>query len=364
MGVLSDMYNGETQFRFARMWKRSLIVSGVVIVVSLVSLVTLRFNLGIEFEGGTSWEVRAPGVSVAEARDVLRPLGEGDARIQIVDGEVLRIQSTEKDPARAQVIAGELRELGQVEGFQSVGPTWGDEITNKALRALVVFFVLLAAFMSWRLEWRMAVGGLAAVLHDIVIAAGVYSILQIPVTPATVVAFLTILGYSLYDTIVVFDKVHEISARPALANRFTYTDTMNLALNQVLMRSINTTVVSIIPVVAILVAGRVQGTDTLLEFGVALLVGLIVGAYSSIFIAAPLVAWLKEREPRHRTTRERLARGGDRPIAQPDARELAGVNVGPTPGDARPGADAPRRPSGATVPTGPIPPRPRKKKRR
>jgi preprotein translocase subunit SecF len=364
MSPISGMASGEREIPFPRLWNKALALSAALVLISLLSLVVLRFDLGIDFKGGTSWEVRAPGVSVAQARDVLRPLGEADARIQIVDGEVLRIQSTENDPARAQEIAAELSSLGAIEGFQSVGPTWGDEITKKAIRALVVFFVLLAAFMSWRLEWKMAIAGLVAVVHDIAIAAGVYAIFQISVTPATVVAFLTILGYSLYDTIVVFDKVHELSARPAVANRFTYTDTMNLALNQVIMRSINTTVTSAIPVATLLVVGRIQGTDTLFEFGVALLVGLIVGAYSSLFVAAPLVVRLKEREPRYRATRERLARGGDRVVVKPEARPLAGVNAAATGGETVPAATGTRSSAPSARPAGPIPPRPRKKKRR
>jgi preprotein translocase subunit SecF len=356
MGLLADLYHGETSFDFPKWWKRAAVISSVLVLVSIGSLLLRGLNLGIDFEGGTSWEVSAPDKSVGDARDVLRPLGEGEAKIQVVDGEILRIQSAVDDPDKVREITDALGELGEVQGFQSVGPSWGNEITKKAVRALVVFFVLLAAFMAWRLEWKMAVAALIAVVHDILISVGVYSVLRIPVTPATVVAFLTILGYSLYDTIVVFDKVHELNARPAVASRTTYTRTLSNALNAVLMRSLNTTIVGVIPVLAMLIVGKSLGADTLLEFAVALLVGLIVGAYSSIFVAAPILAWLKEREPRYRLQRERLERAEVEDV-------LVAAGAGPT--DAAPRPTAARAATGPRAPaTSPIPPRPRKKKRR
>jgi preprotein translocase subunit SecF len=356
MGVIADLYHGETQFRFPRLWRKALVVSTVLVLASIGSLVVRQLNLGIDFEGGTSWDVLAPDASVSDARDVMRGFGEADAKIQVVDGDTLRIQSKVDDPDEVARITDALNELGEVQGFQSVGPSWGDEITKKAVRALVVFFVLLALFMWWRLELRMAAASLVAVVHDIVISVGVYSVFQISVTPATVVAFLTILGYSLYDTIVVFDKVLELSARPAAATRMTYTQMLNTALNAVMMRSINTTIMAVLPVLSMLIVGQALGAVTLLEFAVALLVGLVVGAYSSIFVAAPILAWLKEREPRYRVVRERLKRGA----VLPDAADMV---VAPAGG---PATVAPRRPAVAArpAPTGTIPPRPRKKKRR
>jgi preprotein translocase subunit SecF len=359
MGVLADLYHGETSFDFPKWWKRAIVISSVLLLVSIASLALRELNLGIDFVGGTSWEVSAPDNSVSDARDILRPLGEGEAKIQVVDGEILRIQSAVDNPDKVREITDALGELGEVQGFQSVGPTWGNEITKKAVRALVVFFLLLAAFMAWRLEWKMAVASLVAVVHDIIISVGVYSVLQIPVTPATVVSFLTILGYSLYDTIVVFDKVLERTARPSVTSRTTYTGTLNTALNAVLMRSLNTTIMGVIPVIAMLVVGKTLGADTLLEFAVALLVGMVVGAYSSIFVAAPILAWLKEREPRYRIQRERLARAEVEDVlvtagANGSARDVPSTPTAPT----RAGP-APRAPA-ATA----IPPRPRKKKRR
>jgi preprotein translocase subunit SecF len=360
MGLLADLYHGETRFDFPKWWKRTLVVSAVLVLGSMLSFATRQLNLGIDFSGGTSWEVSAPNKSVADARDVLRPLGQGEAKIQVVDSNVLRIQSAVDKPDEVAKITTALNaQLGEVRGFNSVGPSWGQEITRKAVKALIWFFILLAAFMAWRLEWKMAAAAIVAVVHDVIISVGVYSVFQIPVTPATVVAFLTILGYSLYDTIVVFDKVLELTSRPALSARTTYTDTLNLGLNSVLMRSLNTTIMGVLPVVAMLIVGRFLGADTLLEFALALLVGLVVGAYSSIFVAAPMLAWLKEREPRYRAVRERVGRGGVAvpsdvvPVPEP---VRAGAGVG--------GARSSPAPTPRAAATGTIPPRPRKKKRR
>ena len=197
MSFRSDLYHGETQLNFPRMWRKSRVLSGVAILVAIFAIVVLRLNLGIDFEGGSSWEVRAPGVSIAEARDLLRPFGEGEAKIQIVAGDTLRIQAPVKDPVKANEIGIALSKIGELGAVQSVGPSWGNEITKQAIKALVVFFVLLALFMAWRLEWKMAVGAIIAVVHDVFISVGLYALLGLAVTPATVVSFLTILGFSL-----------------------------------------------------------------------------------------------------------------------------------------------------------------------
>lgn len=364
MSVFRDLYNGETNFDFVKQWRITRVASLVLVVVSLLSIVFLRLDLGLDFEGGSSWEVRAPGVSIAEARDVLDPLGAGDAKIQIVDGEVLRIQAPIKDPVEAREIGNELSTLGELIDIQSVGPSWGEEITKQAIKALVVFFVLIALFLAWRLEWRMAAASLVGVFHDMIVTVGVYSLLGLVVTPATVVAFLTIMGYSLYDGIVVFDKARDNASRPAVTSRFTYTSIMNASLNQTIMRSINTTTTSILPVLAMLIVGIIQGADTLLEFAVALFVGMLVGAYSSIYVAAPVVTWLKEREPKHAAVRERLAARGEGPAKRSEVAQLVGANAAGA--SSRPVATT-AGPSGvrpASAPTGAIPPRPRKKKRR
>jgi preprotein translocase subunit SecF len=371
-GLWHRLYHGETSFDFARRWRRWFLLSGLVIVVGLVSLATRGLNLGIDFRGGTSWEVKAPGVSVSEARDALRPEGLGEAKIQVLGGDTLRVQADLGDgagaAAKAERVKSRLARLagGREVSVNTVGPTWGKDVTAKAQRALVFFFVAIAVYISARFEWKMAVAALAAVVHDIAVTVGVYSLSGFEVTPATVVAFLTILGYSLYDTIVVFDKVEENTRGLAASGRLTYTDTVNVSMNQVLMRSLNTSLVAILPILSVLVVGAyVLGATALQDFGLALLVGLLTGAYSSLFIASPLLALLKEREPRYRTIRQRLAAkgtigaltpaaaqslatevagGSDLGILRPAA---AGTGPAPRPGG-RPGQIAPRgrRPRG------------------
>jgi preprotein translocase subunit SecF len=393
-GLLHRLYHGETAFDFVGRWRRWLLLSSIVILVGIVSLVLSGLNLGIDFEGGTSWEVEAPGVSVADARDALRSEGLADAKIQIIGSDLLRVQEdigegAESDQRRRE-ITRELSALadGNQVSVSTVGASWGADITRKAQRALVFFFIAIALYISLRFEWKMAVAALAAVVHDILVTTGVYSLVGFEVTPATVVAFLTILGYSIYDTIVVFDKVEENTKGLASTGRMTYSDVVNLSMNQVLMRSLNTSFVAILPIGSVLFIGAYgMGATSLEDFGLALLVGLLTGAYSSIFIAAPLLAALKEREPRYAAIRQRLAvrgaTGGGVPLT-PAAAAAAGVTTGAPGGGAdrteggllRPRAaagggsssgttaTAERLPPGAGFAGTAQPPRPRKKKKR
>ncbi len=329
------LYHGETSYDFVGRYRIWFIASALVIAAGLLSLGTQGLNYGIDFKGGTSWEVKAPGVSVEEARDQLRPFGMGDAKIQIAGGDTVRVQSDTRAPDEQDRITDAMAEMGKVDAGQvsvnDVGPSWGKDVTKKARTALIAFFVLISAYIWLRFEWKMAVAALAAVVHDIFITVGVYSISRFEVTPATVVAFLTILGYSLYDTIVVFDKVEENSKGLSATGRMTYTDTVNLSMNQVLMRSLNTSLVAILPILSILLIGAgVLGATTLKDFGLALLIGLLTGAYSSIFIAAPVLALLKEREPRYLAVRQRLSAkgGGSGALTPAAAAALAGGGGG------------------------------------
>ncbi len=317
------LYHGETAFDFVGHRRRWFLLSGLVVLAGVVSLVTQGLNYGIDFRGGSSWEVRAPGVSVAETRDALRPVGLSDAKIQVQGSDLLRVQADRGTPEEQARVTEALARLAGVEPAQvsvnDVGPSWGKDVTKKARNALVVFFVLITAYISLRFEWKMAVAAMAAVVHDILVTVGVYSLSRFEVTPATVVAFLTILGYSLYDTIVVFDKVEENARGLSSAGKLTYSDMVNLSMNQVLMRSLNTSLVAILPILSILLIGAgVLGATTLKDFGLALLVGLLTGAYSSIYIAAPMLAMLKEREPRYAAVRQRvLSKGGGPGILTP-----------------------------------------------
>ena len=188
-----------------------------------------------------------------------------------------------------------------------VGPTWGSQISEKAIIAVFVFFIVVVIYISFRFEWKMAMAALIAVIHDLLVTAGIYSLAGFQVTPDTVIALLTILGYSLYDTVVVFDRVKENSRGQFGAGRMTYDDIVNLSMNQTLARSINTSLVAILPVLAVLVIGaQLLGATTLQYFGLALVIGLTSGAYSSIFIASPVLAGLKEREARYINIRRKL----------------------------------------------------------
>ena len=350
------LYHGETTIDFIGRRRIWFAISSVAILAGVVSLLLQGLNFGIDFEGGTSWEVEAPGVSVEEARDAVRPFGLADATIQTLGSDRIRVASETRAPDDQARVTQALADLARADVGQvsvnDVGPSWGDAVTKKARNALVVFFVLISIYISLRFEWKMAVAALAAVVHDILITVGVYSIFQFEVTPATVVAFLTILGYSMYDTIVVFDKVEENAKGLAANGRFTYSDTVNLSMNQVLMRSLNTTISSLLPIVSLLViGGAILGATTLNDFGLALFVGLAASAYSSICTAAPILAILKEREPRYAAVRQRLtAKGGHGLLTPAAAAALASGGGGGGPAaPPRPRQGAGKKPARRTV---------------
>jgi preprotein translocase subunit SecF len=377
------LYSGNPGFDFRALWGKALVISGVVVLLCVASLAIRNLNLGIDFRGGGVWEVPTTDLSVEGARDALRPLGRDDARIQVVTSGTgtrsIRVQAgvdaVDDSNAIVAALAGAAGTPEAEVSINTVGPTWGDEITGAAQRALVFFFVAIAAYISLRLEWRMAVAALVAVVHDIVVTVGLYSVFQFSVTPATVIAFLTILGYSLYDTVVVFDKVKESEHLVGTSNKMTYTDMANYATNEVFMRSVNTSITSLLPILSILFVGAFAlGATTLQEFGIALAIGLVVGAYSSLFVAMPVLNWLKEREPEMAEISSKL--GGARADAVL-ASEVATMAASNRHRDearerdrerARSGTSAPRpvapAPTPRATPTMSHPPRPRKKGKR
>lgn len=375
---LTPENDGRRHFDFPALWKRTTIISAAAVLISVLALAIGGLDLGIDFEGGTSFEVETDA-SIDDVGAVLPDDVLADSRIQEIteDGvRKVRIRSSVDDLARAEELSVVLAEVGDVAPFQFVGPTWGSTITDKAIRALFFFFIAIALYISVRLEWKMAIGALVAVTHDIILSVGAYAIFRFEVTPATVIAFLTIMGYSLYDTIVVYDKVRDITARVGATGRYTYTEMMNLALNQVLARSINTTITSLLPVLSMLIVGSlILGATTLQEFSIALLVGLIVGGYSSLFIAAAVVAWLKEREPEYEQIAKRVAKrsgesDGTRVVAAEDATfgEQASRARARAGSVATKSASKPTKTSKGTGPTTTsgtaIPPRPRKTKKK
>ena len=319
-GVLSRLYRGETTFNFVgrRWWGFGL--SLFLIVVTMLSFFTRGLNLGIDFEGGVAWEVPAASLTVTDVTEILEANGvdTADAKIQSLngsDGPRIRVQVAEQSDATKSAVQGELAAMAKVDvqdvSVSSVSSSWGRSITEKAVRALLIFFVLVSIFIAWRFEWKMALSAILAMAHDVFISVGVYSVTGLPVTPATVIAFLTILGFSLYDTIVVFDKVHDNTTKYS-ASRVSYADITNISMNQVLMRSINTSLAAVLPVLSLLVLGSwILGAVALEEFAIALLVGLALGAYSSIFVATPLLAVFKTRESKYASMADEVHIGAE-----------------------------------------------------
>ena len=313
-GTLGDIFHERTNFDFIGRKRLWFAISGLLVAISLGTLVAAGLNLGIDFEGGTQWEVKVAsgGASTGDVRDALAGTEAADSKVLILGNDGVRLQAPELSAAAQDRITTALADYAGVAedavSISTVGPTWGDQVSRKALTALIFFFVLIAAYLTFRFEWRMAVGAIIAVLHDILITVGVYAVTRFEVTPGTVVAFLTILGFSLYDTVVVFDKIHENTPSLGSERGDTYSRMVNRSMNQVLMRSLNTTFVALLPVASLLVVGSgILGAVTLRDFALALFVGLFVGAYSSIFVATPILAILKEREPRYRALRDRAA---------------------------------------------------------
>ncbi len=377
---LGRLFRGQTAVDFYGKRRIGLIVAIVVIVVTLLSLFTRGLNLGLDFEGGDAWDVPASETfTTDDAADVLEENGVSTtgARIQRRSGEttdVVTIQIEEVSRDVALDLTNGFAERAGVDAeeisFSFTSSTWGGEITEKAVRALVIFLIIVSIFISIRFEYRMAVAALAAMVHDVIVVVGVYSVFGFEVTPATVIAFLTILGYSLYDTIVVFDRVQENEGKYA-GVRMPYEDIVNISMNQVLMRSINTSISSILPVISLLLIGSgLLGAVTLREFALALLVGMISGIYSSIFVATPLLAALKANVGR-KARRERLT--GDNLRAAVIGSGVTGrVAAAPTAAggdndDAGDEHDDDAKTAAIVEPAGKLlthPPRPRKKKRR
>lgn len=300
MSAWSRLNRGETTIDFVGNRKRWFTISAALLLIAISSFAIRGLNLGLEFEGGLGLQAPNPaGAEVAEIRDALEDVGVDDATIQMLDdGEAVRVTTKELDDeilnaavdAVADVTGADRTEIS----IEAVGPTFGALVARRALVALAVFLSAVVLFIGWRLEFKMALAGLAALFHDLFITLGVYALTGFPVTPATVVAVLVVLGYSLYDTVVVFDKVEELVE---IEEKKTYSQIVNQAMNAVLARSLATSLTSLLPVGSILFVGSfILGAPTLRDFALALFVGIAAGTYSSIFVAAPLLATWKERE--------------------------------------------------------------------
>ncbi len=447
----SDFYHEHTNFQFVKHSRRYLIMGVAVVVLSIGGMIFRGLNLGIDFKGGISWEVKAVNKTptVGGVRDALRPIGQSGAKVTILSAasgsKSIRVQAkllhdpltdaqdafataVKKEPAnvtvtvsgskatfsttgvtkpdaakieaavRAAGVTGTAKISGSSVTFNiaklppspqdevtnalakyanakttevsinTVGPTWGSEVSRKALEALIVFFIVLAIYLAIRFEFKMSVAAIVCVLHDIAFTVGVYALVGFAVTPATVTAFLTILGFSLYDTVVVFDKIRENTSSVGAMGRATYGEMANRSLNQVLMRSLSTSFVALMPVISLLVVGSfILGATTLEDFALALLAGLFVGTYSSVFVATPILVWWKEREPQYRALKVRRATrsAAEAPTRAPLARVGAVAPVGTgadNDGDDEP---PPRRELGVPGPPAvPRQPRPRQQRGR
>ena len=295
------LYTGETSVDFVGKRKIWYLMSFLIVLVAVVGVFVRGINLGIEFEGGAKFTVPST-TSVENARNIVKDAGIESALIVSVGNERLEIQSPPLEQEQIESFIAKISSDFKVDKTtittQSVGPSWGADITRQALIGLGVFLLLVILFLTIYFEIRMAMAAIVALLHDLLITIGVYAITGFEVTPATVIGVLTILGYSLYDTVVVFDKVKENTRGILAQSRLNYQEAANLALNQTLIRSINTSIVALLPVAAILIVGvGILQAGTLKDLALALFVGIAAGTYSSVFIATPFLVQLKENQP-------------------------------------------------------------------
>lgn len=345
----------------SRIWLR---VTVVLLVLCAAALGLRGLNFGIDFTGGSAFTVSGATepFTADQIQDALGEMGLTGTIVQVVaDGEGAIINTPAISEVEGLSETDVTARVAQITGvdqdaiaISSVGPRWGEAITSQAVRALIVFLLLVILYISIRFEWRMALAAVVCVIHDIFITVGIYALVGFQVTPASIIAFLTILGYSLYDTMVVFDRVVEDTASLSSVSTVTYGETANRALNQVLVRSLSTSMTSILPVGSLLFIGaNLLGARTLQDLALALFVGMGVGTYSSIFVATPFLVWLKEKEPRYAELRKKVAarrrgepppgaRGAKRPAAQ--SKSTKSSSGQPTSRKGKAGKRAPSKP--------------------
>ena len=302
-GIGGRLYRGETSIDFIGKRRRWYAFSMILIIASAATLFTQGLHLGIEFKGGSSFTVTSNNASISTAESALRDAGVTSQNIiQLIGNDKVRVQTEPLSNVQQNAVQDQLAQKFNVSiesiDTQIIGPSWGKEITRKALYGLFGFLIVVMLYLAMAFEPKMAISAIIAVLHDVFITVGIYALVGFEVTPATVIGFLTILGYSLYDTVVVFDKVHENTKSIVSSGKSTYTQAANLAVNQTLVRSFNTSLIALLPVGSILFVGAgLLGAGTLKDLSLALFIGLATGTYSSIFIATPILAVLREREP-------------------------------------------------------------------
>ncbi|WP_157965334.1 protein translocase subunit SecF [Euzebya rosea] len=313
---LARLLTGQANVDFIGRSRQFGLITLALIVISLAALGIRGLNFSIEFTGGSSFveEGATQEFTVDDIEAALSDLGVTGAIVQIVaDGEGAQVST----PAISEIsgvddleVAAAIEELtGGDVSVSTIGPRWGDAVTEQAVRGLIVFLVLVIAYITFRFEWRMAVSAVLTLLHDVIITVGLYALIGFTVSPSTVIAILTILGYSLYDTVVVFDRITEDSEKLTSVSTVSYGQLANNALNNVLVRSLSTSITSVLPVASLLFVGaNLLGAATLSDLALALFIGMTVGTYSSIIIATPMLVWLKEKDPKFAELKERAAR--------------------------------------------------------
>jgi preprotein translocase subunit SecF len=361
MSIITRLYRGETRIGFIASRRRWYLASLILIIICVVSISVRGFKYGVEFAGGSEFRLQVSGTSITTgavndafsqagtaSENAPQQVGSGATRTIVVQTKTITPDVQQKLIAN---VSKQINLPASKFNPTSVSSSWGHDISIKALEGLIIFLIAVSIYISIRFQWRMAVGGIAALLHDLLIAAGIYSIVGFEVSPSTVVGLLTILGFSLYDTVVVYDKVAENSRDLLAGSRMTFSDAANLAVNQTLMRSINTSLIALLPVGGLLFVGvGILGVGTIKDLALVLFVGLASGAYSSLFLATPLVVDLTERDPAYKALARRVAakRSSEakRAVAV-EAGELAAVaprrgGGGPAPAP-RPGARPQRK---------------------
>ncbi|CAL9618828.1 protein translocase subunit SecF [Streptomyces sp. Tu 3180] len=313
LGTLgARLHHGEVGYDFVKNRKIWYGISILITITAIVGLAVRGLHMGIEFQGGAVFTTpKNMSVSVATAEEYAEDASGHDAIVQKLGDGSLRIQVAGIDTGTSDKIEDRLAEDLGVDAeeinAELVGPSWGEQIANKAWQGLGIFLVLVVIYLAIAFEWRMALAAFVALIHDITITVGIYALVGFEVTPGTVIGLLTILGYSLYDTVVVFDSLKEQTRDITKQTRWTYSEIANRSINSTLVRSVNTTVVALLPVAGLLfIGGGVLGAGMLNDISLSLFVGLAAGAYSSIFIATPLVADLKEREPAMKSLKKRV----------------------------------------------------------
>jgi preprotein translocase subunit SecF len=342
-GIAARLYRGEVSFDFVGRKKLWYSISGGILAVSVLALLIFGLNFSIDFKGGSQFQFAAPQANATQIESTVRAAGGGaDASAQEVKPigkpSFWQVQTGSLNPKQSATVQNALVSAYHVPNGASgvavttVSASWGSQISQKAAEALVAFLIVIVVYLTIAFEWRMAAAALVALAHDIVITIGVYALAHFQVSPATVIGLLTILGYSLYDTVVVFDKVRENTAPILGTRKYNYSQAANLALNQTLVRSINTSLIALLPVTAILIVGTLLlGNGELKDLSLVLFVGMLSGTYSSICIATPVLADLKERDPQYKLLAKQVAQraaGGRSAIRKAKQAAVAGATAG------------------------------------